>query len=132
MLFVKSVSYRDIRIVIYSASDLRESGFFTIVTLQWPFFTVFSLFSLISLVVVNHYINLFARDITNPIKQITLKLDKIIQNVFQSKIFDKIQSDDILIKEETEVQELAREFASLFQKLKDEETFSNEIVGSID
>lgn len=68
-------------------------------------------------------INNFTRDITNPIKQVSFKINRIMCNLFNNKIFQKIQTDDIVIKEETEIKHLITQFSNVYKKLIDKGLF---------
>lgn len=49
-----------------------------------------------------------------------------MKNMFNVKVFQKIQGDDIVIKEETEIRNLGKNFAKMYKKLVSQGIFGNE------
>ncbi|KAL4479190.1 hypothetical protein ABPG72_009020 [Tetrahymena utriculariae] len=78
------------------------------------------------------YILEYTSDITNPIKQVSFKIQRIMHNIFNPKQFSKIRTDEIVIREKTEIRKLANKFSKTFQKLNEKNLFQTTIVSSID
>ncbi|CAD8046435.1 unnamed protein product [Paramecium sonneborni] len=120
---ISTDSQIQIYLVIYKQRINYSIQTLDLFDLAWPYYLIMILILFINILIIINRINLFTRDITNPIKQVTYKIDKIINNIFQIRIINKIQADDILIKEDTEVQILLHEFSRLFEQLRNNNTF---------
>ncbi|CAD8043938.1 unnamed protein product [Paramecium primaurelia] len=104
-LFVRDISTDSqiqIYLVIYKQRIDDSVKALDLFNLAWPYYLIIIVIFFINILIIINRVNLFTRDITNPIKQVTYKIDKIINNIFQIRIINKIQADDILIKEDTE------------------------------
>ncbi|CAD8135662.1 unnamed protein product [Paramecium octaurelia] len=104
-LYVRDISTNSqikIYLVIYKQRIDDSANALNLFNLAWPYYLIIMVIFLINILIIINRVNLFTRDITNPIKQVTYKIDKIISNIFQIRIINKIQADDILIKEDTE------------------------------
>ncbi|CAD8142515.1 unnamed protein product [Paramecium octaurelia] len=126
-LYVRDISTDSsiqIYLVIYKQRINDSVQALDLFNLAWPYYLITIVIFFINILIIINRVNLFTRDITNPIKQVTYKIDKIINNIFQIRIINKIQADDILIKEDTEVQLLLHEFSRLFEQLRNMNTFN--------
>jgi len=72
-------------------------------------------------------INIYVKDIINPIKQITYKIHRSLKNLFRKKNTSKIQPDDIVIREPTEIREVAENFSNSYKKMTIKNIFLNEM-----
>ncbi|CAD8127061.1 unnamed protein product [Paramecium sonneborni] len=126
-LYVRDISTNNqiqIYLVIYKQRINDQDQTLDLFNLAWPYYLIIIVILFINILIIINRVNSFTRDITNPIKQVTYKIDKIINNIFQIRIINKIQADDILIKEDTEVQTLLNEFSRLFEQLRKNNTFN--------
>lgn len=73
------------------------------------------------------FINNYVKDIINPIKQITYKIHRTLKNLFRKKNLNKLQPDDIVIREPTEIREVAENFSHSFKKITTKNIFLNEM-----
>ena len=76
---------------------------------------------------ISRFINLYVKDIINPIKQITYKIHRSLKNLFRKKNLIKIQPDDIVIREPTEIREVAENFSCSYKKMMTKNIFLNEL-----
>lgn len=72
-------------------------------------------------------VNSYVKDIINPIKQITYKIHRTLKNLFLKKTLYKMQPDDIVIREPTEIREVAENFSISYKKMNTKNIFLNEL-----
>lgn len=101
-------------IVSYNPKSARDT-FFQIINVLWIYFTFFIIHMIISAVSTSKRIDIFTRDITNPIKQVCYKMERIIEYVHNKTVLKNIQVDDIIIREETEIKQLAKHFSTTYK-----------------
>lgn len=87
---------------------------------------------IISAVSTSKRIDIFTRDITNPIKQVCYKMERIIEYVHNKTVLKNIQVDDIIIREETEIKQLAKHFSTTYKNQQSLGIFSQEMQKGID
>lgn len=80
----------DIYLVLYKEADPFPDHLGGLINISWPFYLLYCILMLLSYFFVYHRVVLFSRDITNPIKQVTYKIDKIINNALHLRILNKI------------------------------------------
>lgn len=83
------------------------------------FFTLFMIITAI-------YIKRFVRNIINPIKQVTYKIHRVLKMMFKKKNSILID-DNIVIREKTEIRDIAECFSICFRKLMKKNIFMNEL-----
>lgn len=118
-------------IVSYNPKSARDT-FFQIINVLWIYFTFFIIHMIISAVSTSKRIDIFTRDITNPIKQVCYKMERIIEYVHNKTVLKNIQVDDIIIREETEIKQLAKHFSTTYKNQQSLGIFSQEMQKGID
>ncbi|KAL4432771.1 hypothetical protein ABPG74_011592 [Tetrahymena malaccensis] len=103
-----------------------------IYTIIYVYISLFILLFAAIIYLTRTYILEYTSDITNPIKQVSFKIQRIMHNIFNPKQFSKIRTDEIVIREKTEIRKLANKFSKTFQKLNEKNLFQTTIVSSID
>ncbi|EWS71361.1 transmembrane protein, putative (macronuclear) [Tetrahymena thermophila SB210] len=103
-----------------------------IYTIIYVYISLFIVLFAAIIYITRTYILEFTSDITNPIKQVSFKIQRIMHNIFNPKQFSKIRTDEIVIREKTEIRKLANKFSKTFYKLNEKNLFQTTIVSSID
>lgn len=98
----------------------------TIVIASYVYLAAFFLLYAIFFYAFARLINIYVKDIINPIKQITYKIHRSLKNLFRRKNISKIQPDDIVIREPTEIREVAENFSQSYKKMTTKNIFLNE------
>ncbi|KAM3132989.1 hypothetical protein pb186bvf_014845 [Paramecium bursaria] len=113
-----------IYLIVYKGEKEVLNLYPSFMAYSWFFYVSALIFFALQSIYTFKRVSIYTRDITNPIKQLSFKMDKIINNIFQIRVISKIQADDILIKEETEVTRAVNEFSRLIDTLKNANIFN--------
>ncbi|KRX00298.1 hypothetical protein PPERSA_10797 [Pseudocohnilembus persalinus] len=104
----------------------------SIVTILWIYCIFFFISLFQACFTTGIRVNTFTRDITNPIKQIAYKMHGIMKNIFNAKVFSNISPDDIVIKEDTEIRNLANNFSKMYRKQVNLGLFSSDLIAKLE
>lgn len=125
----KFIQNSSISFVAYSDKNdqVRISSENTISVTANVYITTFIVLYFLLLYFYARLINMYVKDIINPIKQITYRIHRSLKNLFRKKNSSKMLPDDIVIREPTEIREVAENFSNSYKKMTIKNIFLNEM-----